>query len=193
MMHPILREFPERFETDRLIVRAPLPSDAQQVNTAVIESFDELRPWMAWAKEKPTLEQTAETIRRAHGQFLLREELMLLLFLKDGETLVGSSGLHRIDWDIPSFEIGYWVRTSYGGRGYITEAVRGITQFAFEYLDARRVFIKCDAMNTRSAAIARRAGFDYEGIHRCDTRDHFGKLRDTLYFARIRPEEAEQG
>ena len=32
-------------------------------------------------------------------------------------------GLHRIDWAVPKFEIGYWARTSHAGRGYITEDV----------------------------------------------------------------------
>lgn len=144
---------------------------------------------MSWAKEAPAPEQTAETIRRAHGRFLLREDLMYLLLLKGTETLVGCSGLHRIDWDIPCFEIGYWVRTSFAGHGYITESVRGLAAFAFEQLDARRVFIKCDAKNVASAAVARRAGFEYEGLHRCDTRDHFGHLRDTLYFAKVSRDE----
>ncbi len=185
-MKPILQDFPESFETERLTIRAPKPSDAIEVNQAITESIDELRPWMAWATEAPTPEQTAETVRRAHGRFLLREDLMYLILLKGAETLVGCSGLHRIDWDIPSFEIGYWVRTSHAGQGYITEAVSGLTAFAFEQLGAHRVFIKCDAKNVASAAVAKRAGFEYEGLHRCETRDHFGQLRDTLYFAKVR-------
>lgn len=189
MVKPILQDFPEAFETARLVIRAPQPSDAYEVNQAILESLNELRPWMAWAKESPTLEQTTETVRRAHGRFVLREDLMYLLFLKSTETLVGCSGLHRIDWDIPSFEIGYWARTPYAGQGYITEAVRGLSTFAIEQLDARRVFIKCDAENAASAAVAERAGFILEGRHRCDTRDHFGKLRDTLYYAKVHADD----
>ena len=47
---------------------------------------------------------------------------------KDGRFL-GSSGLHRIDWDVPKFEIGYWCRTSLARRGYITEAVAKIEEY----------------------------------------------------------------
>lgn len=187
-MEPILKDFPEQFETERLLIRAPRPDDAEEVNQAIIESIDELRPWMSWAKEKPTLSQTAENMRRAHGKFVLREDLMYLITFKQpdsrsGKLLVGCSGLHRIDWEIPCFEIGYWVRSCFAGNGYITEAVRGLTDFAFEQLGARRVFIKCDERNKPSAAVAERAGFRLEGIHHCDNRDHFGVLRNTIYYA----------
>ena len=88
---------------------------------------------------------------------------MLLLFLKGTGTLVGSSGLHRIDWEVPKFEIGYWCRTGFTGRGYVTEAVRGISAFAFDVLGARRVEIRCDSRNLPSARGAERAGFRLEG------------------------------
>lgn len=195
-MNPILRDFPTYFETERLIIRAPEPEDAAVVNQAVIESINELRPWMAWAKENPTIEQTAENIRRAHAKFLLREDLMYLLTLKEsssqtGKPLVGCSGLHSINWEIPSFEIGYWARSTFAGKGYITEAVRGLTDFAFSQLGANRVFIKCDVKNVRSLAVAERAGFEKEGLHRHDARDHFGNLRDTLCFATTKSQHGQ--
>jgi len=46
MTDPILRDFPERFESERLLIRAPLPRDGANVHAAIAESLDELRPWM---------------------------------------------------------------------------------------------------------------------------------------------------
>ncbi|MEZ4713461.1 MAG: GNAT family N-acetyltransferase [Caldilineaceae bacterium] len=188
-MKPILRDFPDHFESERLLIRGPRPGDGPELNAAVIDSLAELKPWMPWAQKPPTLEESEENARRGHVRFMTREDLWLLLFSKGTHTMVGGSGLHRIDWDIPSFEIGYWVRTPYAGQGYITEAVAAITDFAFDVLGARRVFIKCDAKNERSAAVARRLDFSFEGTLHCDTRDHFGNLRDTLVFAKVRKEE----
>jgi RimJ/RimL family protein N-acetyltransferase len=68
----------------------------------------------------------------------------------------------------------------------MTEAVKGIADFAFTQLEARRVEIRCDARNEKSAAVARRAGFDLEGHLRHETRDHNNALRDTLIFSRVR-------
>lgn len=187
MNKAILRDFPDHFETERLLLRAPQPGDGAALHAAVVESIAELRPWMPWAKETPTLEIEEEVMRHAHVQFMARSDLMLLLFHRASGELIGASGLHRIDWSVPRFEIGYWIRTSYSGQGLMTEAVSGITAFAFDTLGARRVEIRCNVENERSAAVARRAGYTLEGILRHDERHHLtGALRDTMVFAQVR-------
>ena len=87
---------------------------------------------------------------------------------------------------MPRFEIGYWCRTSYAGKGYITEAVNAITAFAFDVLGARRVEIRCDALNLRSRRVAERCGFPLEATLRQFDRSVDGELRDELVFAKLR-------
>ncbi len=184
---PILLDFPDSFESERLLIRALRPGDGPAINAAVIESLDELRPWMPWAVEMPPLAETEEFARRAAAGWLSRESLTLSLWRKDTGEYVGNSGMHRIDWEVPSVEIGYWVRTSLAGQGYITEAVHAITAFAFDTLGAHRVEIHCDERNTRSAAVARRAGFELEAILRNHRRHHLTlELRNTMIFAKVR-------
>lgn len=184
---PILLDLPDSFESERLIIRAPRPGDGPAINAAVVESLAELRPWMPWAVETPPLAETEEFARRAAAGWLTRESLTLTLWRKDTGEYVGNSGMHRIDWEVPSVEIGYWVRTSLAGQGYITEAVDAITAFAFDTLGAHRVEIHCDERNTRSAAVARRAGFDLEAILRNHRRHHLTlELRNTMIFAKVR-------
>lgn len=183
---PILFSFPDSFESDRLLIRSALWGDGAAVNEAVQESLDELRPWMPWARLLPTPEQSEASIRRARLEFLERKDLRLLLFKKDSGELVGSSGLHRIDWQTRKFEIGYWVRTSCSRQGYITEAVHAITNYAVQELQANRIEIRCDSRNSQSARIAERSGFTLEGILRGDKCDVNGKLRDTMIFAKVR-------
>jgi RimJ/RimL family protein N-acetyltransferase len=163
MSTAILRDFPSQFESERLLLRAPGAGDGEATYLAVMESLPELRPYMA------------------------RTDLMLLIFLKSSGVLLGGSGLHNIDWRVPRFEIGYWLRTRYTGHGYMTEAVNAIAAFAFDILTARRVEIRCDERNTRSAAVARRCGFNLEGILRHNGRDHLaGDLENTMVFASIK-------
>jgi RimJ/RimL family protein N-acetyltransferase len=183
---PILLSFPDNFESERLLIRSALWGDGAAVNEAVQESLDELRPWMPWARIIPTPEQSEASIRRSRLEFLERKDLRLLLFKKDSGELVGSSGLHRIDWQTRKFEIGYWIRTSCSKQGYITEAVNAITDFAVQQLQANRIEIRCDSRNTQSARIAERSGYTLEGILRSDKCDVDGQLRDTMIFAKVR-------
>ena len=185
-MNALLLDFPESFESDRLTIRAPRAGDGAEIHAAVQETFDDLKIWMPWAQQMPTLEESEATARRAQSQFLAREDLTLFLFLKGTNTLVGASGLHRIDWDVPKFEIGYWCRKRFQAQGYITESTEAITKFAFETLGAKRVEIRCDLKNVRSQRIPDRLGFKLEGTLRNDSRTPSGELRDTLIFAKIK-------
>jgi len=185
---PILLDFPDTFETERLIIRAPKAGDGQAINDAVRESQDHLKPWMPWAVKLQTPEESEELVRRGAMRWILREDLWMLLFRKSDGLYVGGSGLHRIDWSVPAFEIGYWVRKSLEGQGYISEAVAGITQFAFGVIGAERIEIRCDTRNGRSASVAQRAGYTLEGTLRHNAWANDGTLRDTHVFGMIRPE-----
>jgi RimJ/RimL family protein N-acetyltransferase len=181
--NPLLLDFPDQFETERLIIRAPRPGDGAAANEAIRESIHELRPWMPWAQTVPDVEETEAIFRGGAARFIKREDFLLTLWRKSDGRFVGGSGLHRIDWSVPCMEIGYWCRTSLAGQGYITEVVIGITRFAFEHLYAQRLEIRCDARNTRSAGVAARAGYVLEArLHRhMRAADGVG-LRDTLIY-----------
>ncbi|WP_342514239.1 GNAT family N-acetyltransferase [Sporosarcina sp. FSL K6-1522] len=183
---PIIPNFSETFESERLVIRAPKLGDAPDVWNAICNSLPALREWMPFAQQAPELHQTEDNMRRAVADFVTREDLRLHLFLKETGEFIGSSGLHRIDWAIPKFEIGYWLDTKFEGNGYVTEAVERITQFAFEDLAARRVEIRCDEENAKSRSVAERAGFVLEGTLKQDALSADGNsLRNTCVYAKI--------
>jgi len=182
-----LPDVPEEIRSERLSLRAPHPDFASEMCAAVRESFAELKPWMEWAQKIPTARESLEQQSLAREAFLKREELQLILFV--GDRIVGSTGLHNIGWDVPSFEIGYWVRTPDARRGYITEAVTAIEKLAFETLGARRVEIRTSTRNLRSRTIPERLGYELEGILRNDSRETDGRLRDTAIYSRTGDED----
>ncbi len=185
-MNPLLLDFPDSFDTERLTIRCPQAGDGAQVNAAIYESENELRPWFPWMKAALTVDEHEALMREARGKWLKREQLWMLVFLKGTDELVASSGLHDCNWEVPSFEIGYWCRTKYVGYGYVTESTKAITEFSFTHLKARRVQLICDDRNTRSAATAERSGFQLEGILRHNSLDVHGNLRNTRMYAQVR-------
>jgi RimJ/RimL family protein N-acetyltransferase len=189
-MDPLLLDIPEDIETERMIVRIARPGEGVAVNEAIRESFAELQPWMPWAQTCPTPEETESHGRRAHAKFHVREDLTYRGWLKGTDRLVVSSGLHRLDWSVPRFEIGYWVRTSMTGKGYAGEMVRALANLAFETLRAKRVEIRCDARNQRSWRVAERCGFEFEGVLRCDSRGTDGSVRDTRVYSIVGPQSS---
>ena len=101
---------------------------------------------------------------------------------RESGRYLGGTGLHRIQWEIPAFEIGYWIRKSEEGKGYVTEATRMLTDFAFGKLQANRVFLRVATENVRSLAIPPRVGFEPEGVLRNAVVDAHGELHDLAIF-----------
>jgi len=183
-MNPLLLNFPDEFQTERLTIRAPRPGDGPIFNAAVLDALEACKPWMPWAKKAPTVEESEELMRPAHAKFVRREDLMFLVFLRETGTLVVSSGIHRAMWTTPRFEIGYWVRTPFAGRGYVTEAAAGLTEFARTSLGAKRVEIRASDKNPRSWRIPEKLGLIYEGTLKNWTRAPAGELHDLRVYAK---------
>ena len=188
---PILMELPAQLVGERVLVRPYRPGDGNALWEAVDESRDHILPWLPWGDTHKSPADSEVFARRFAASWLTREDLILGVWDSSGNRFLGGSGLHRIDWETPSFEIGYWLRKSAVGRGYMTEAAWLITQMAFDNLGANRVYIHCAVGNDRSAAIPPRLGFVLEGVQRNAKRNTRGELHDMQVFA-MTPDVYEQ-
>lgn len=187
-MKPILLDLPTPIITPRLILRPPQVGDGVAINEAILESFKVLNQFMPWAKERPSVKESEEFVRQAAANWILKNnnEPYLPLFMFDKKTnhFIGSTGYHHYDWDIPSIETGYWIRSSRAGNGLMTEAVNAITQYAFKQLGVKRIAITCDIGNTRSKKIPERLGYQLEAVIKANRIKMTGELSDTAVFAR---------
>ncbi len=178
-----LPKVPAEIETERLIIRCPKVTDVVELHAAVHESLAELSPWMNWATPAYSLPGAEQNTRAAIAAFITRKDLRYHFHDKQSGIFLGSSGLHRIDWHVPKFEIGYWVRSSKAGQGYVTETVRALTHLAFGQFMAVRVEIRCDERNFRSYRLAESCGFALEGTLKNEARAKDGSLRSTCIYA----------
>jgi RimJ/RimL family protein N-acetyltransferase len=178
-----------RLETERLIIRRGTADDAPAWTDAAAASWAELSVYLNWAQgPKPTLHWTLDWAKTIDAWFDDRTQLSYVLFEKRTGAFVGNCWLSQFDWTVPRGEIGYWCATDKVGRGYITEAVVAMTEFAWS-LGLVRLELRCDARNLRSRAVAERAGYTLEGVLRNDCRTPQGALRTTYLFAQIPNQE----
>jgi RimJ/RimL family protein N-acetyltransferase len=186
---PILVEVPERLDGERIVLLAPRAGTGAELAVVIGQSLSQLRPWMPWAQEAPTAESSEAVVRRMQADFIARRDLCFQIYARrpDGSPgrMLGGTGLHRMDWAVRRFEIGYWIRPEVSGQGHVGEAVRLLTALAFDQLAARRVEIRCDARNLKSRAVAERGGFQLEGILRNEALGVDGRPRDTCVYARV--------
>lgn len=162
----------------------PRRADALDVLSAVEESHPELARWQSWARELPTLTAIEAHIARVRAAWELNDQKLFHLF-SHSERFLGTCGLEKIDWNLGVFEIGYWLRTSSVGRGYVTEAVRTLEEQVFAFCGGRCIVIKCDRLNCRSAAVPRRLGYRLDGTLRCERMDARGDAQDTMVWSKL--------
>lgn len=185
MFTPSLPDVPAELRTPRLLLRAPRPEDAPALHAAIHASLPELRRWMVWAQAPLDLPGMVQNLTQAAEWFERRENLRYLVWNAAGTELVGSSGYHALDWRVPKGEIGYWIATTQTGQGYATEVARALTEFGLDTLGFRRIEVRCDRRNERSARIPRVLGYTLDALLRNDdvAADDPTRVRDTLLFS----------
>lgn len=185
---------PYALKTARLTLRCPDPSDDEALYEAVQASRNELAEFIPWATESYSLEQAREYSQKARERFESDEDYSFRAFLNESGECVGGCGLHRIDWSVPRFEIGYWVATKHWRNGYATELSQALATLALGDLGAQRVEICCDADNLASAAIPPKIGFRLEATMYAYSRHHLkGTLCDRLVFVKLAPSLNREG
>lgn len=186
MEYRTLVEVADTLIGERVLVRAYHPDDAETLFAALNTSREHLYPWFPFFHDTQyELAETRDLLVRWQAQWLLRENFFMGIFQKTSGRFLGSVGFEARDWKSRSFEIGYWLCQEAQGHGYITETVRLVTDYLFAHLDAQRVEIRCDARNQRSAAVARRLGFQLEGSLRNVALAADGILETMLVFSLI--------
>ncbi len=80
------------------------------------------------------------------------------------EKLVGTTGLHQIDWVNRAAEFGIAITDKkYWNTGLGTEATKLTLKYAFEYLNLNRVSLRVYEYNKRAIHVYEKCGFVHEG------------------------------
>jgi RimJ/RimL family protein N-acetyltransferase/class 3 adenylate cyclase len=163
------RSFP-RLETERLILRTPVPEDADPL--APMYADPEVMRYLGDGRTL-TREETERSVRRMIEGWEADGFGLFTTVRKEDGVVIGRVGLivwnpetwqpTRADSDGPTeVEVGYTLGRPYWGHGYATEAAAAARDFAVEQLGARRLIAMIIFGNTASENVARKLGFRYE-------------------------------
>jgi RimJ/RimL family protein N-acetyltransferase/8-oxo-dGTP pyrophosphatase MutT (NUDIX family) len=189
-MDKSLIDIPTRFETARLYLRCFQPGDGQmyyavsQRNRGHLSRFESDNVVM----EIQSLEDAKSIVRDLAAEWEARNSFFLGAFDKDSDEFVAQIYVGPANWDLPEFQIGYFVDKEHEGCGYATEAVKATLRFIFQHLKAHRVRLECDDTNVRSYRVAERCGMVREGHFRETKKDSEGIYSGTLYYSILRRE-----
>jgi ribosomal-protein-serine acetyltransferase len=166
VMNKMLLDLPARLETDRLIVRPYQAGDGPAYHDVCLRNKEHLLPYEAGnpALGVKTVEDAEILVREFAAAWVSRRAFFFGAWKKsDPAVFVAQLYVGAVNWDLPEFEVGYFVDQRYEGQGYVTEGVNAALVFAFDHLQAHRARLVCSDINTRSYRVAERCGFTREG------------------------------
>ena len=93
-----------------------------------------------------------------------RQERSFSLAIFHEKTLIGQISLGGVIYGaMRAGHIGYWIDRNYANKGYTTQAVNMLTNYAFGELALHRVEINLRPENVASRRVAEKAGYILEG------------------------------
>lgn len=161
-----------RLETDRLVLRTPVPEDAEAL--APMYADPEVMRYVGDGRTL-TRADTERSVKRMIERWEADGFGLFTTVRKDDEAVIGRVGLlvwNTDTWepttraaaaDVPSeVEVGYTLGRPYWGHGYATEAAGAVRDYALGELGATRLIALIIHGNTASENVARKLGLEYE-------------------------------
>lgn len=142
------------------------PDDAPDFAEAVHESASSVGRWMPWAHKDYSLTEAQSWIAQCQQGWEQQSSFEFGIFDSANGRLAGGCGLNQLNKLHGYCNLGYWVRDSFHRRGVATEAIRSLSDFAFNELMLGRVEIAVAVGNLASLGAAKKAGAHEEGTAR---------------------------
>ena len=145
--------------TKRLQLRPFQESDATDVFECW-ESDAEVARYMFWTSHDD-INKTEEWIAFEIGQIHKDDWYRFAIVEQESGNLIGT-GLIYYEDEVSSWEIGYNLGQRYWNKGYTTEAMQAILQFAKHTLGIKEIVGRHAKENTASEYVMKKLGFQYE-------------------------------
>jgi RimJ/RimL family protein N-acetyltransferase len=166
---------------ERLYLRPLEPSDAATItpwfNNPTVNRTILVRPPMSFRAEEDWLTKLGQG-----------DDVVLGIVLKDGDRLIGSTGLKQFDWRNRHAAFGILIgEVAQWNQGYGTEATALVVRHGFETLNLNRIWLEVYEYNPRGQCAYERVGFKVEGRLRQHTFRE-GRYWDVVFMGILREE-----
>lgn len=151
------------FQLDDLDIHLVMPQSWQAIDLyqAIAHDRVSLGKWLPWAYQMKSAQDEASFIQTIQEK-MIKDRMVVLTILVNGEPS-GMIDLHNLVKNQKG-EIGYWLSSTYQGRGIVTNSVLKLCQYAFSELNLQYVDLIIAVENGKSARIARNADFKLMGM-----------------------------
>jgi RimJ/RimL family protein N-acetyltransferase len=109
--------------------------------------------------------------------------------LKEKKSCIGGIALAKVNKDQGTATLGYWLGEDYWRKGYGSEALKAVLDFAFKKLKLRRLEAGVFTGNPSSGKLLEKFGAKMEGMKRKSKRCKAdGKIKDEICYGLLKEE-----
>lgn len=161
-------------KSERLILRTPVLEDADNIVLGI--SDWKIASMLATAPFPYTLNDAIEWIEnKVIGSTEIEHVFAITLADNPDAGLVGLMGVHGNEQEKGLAEVGYWLAEPYWGKGYASEALRILIDFAFETFGFVTLVAGNFEDNPGSGRVLEKTGFEPDGVE-----EAYSRARDGL-------------
>ncbi len=175
-------------ETERTIIRVPVPTDADELNNFNVSNRAHLTPWEPLHDEEYfTAAACLRLLEKLQSDFEAGITLPLVAWAKEGRKIVARCNFSNIvRGPLQACYLGYSVDKGHEGQGIMFEVAEAAIRYVFDRLQLHRVMANYLPRNERSGRLLERLGFQREGFARSYLLIA-GKWEDHILTSRINP------
>lgn len=165
------QRWPVKISGDEIYLRPLRFRDHARWNTVRAENRQWLAPWEATVPAHGPIDDESkerelpsffQMIRQVNREARNGRSFSFAVWHK--HNLIGQISLGGVIYGaLRAGHIGYWIDLNYINRGYMTQAVELVTDFAFNSLILHRIEINLRPENIASKRVAEKAGYIFEG------------------------------
>ena len=188
-MPGILSGLPEKLESQRLLIRRYSEGDGKAL-FALLERNNNrefLFPNVEEVAIIKTIEEAETKVQKHSAEWDSRKRFVLGIWEKKNNIYIGEIWIEPNKWNVPSFELGWFLGQGYLGKGFATEAAQRSLKFLFHDLGAHKVIVITRDTNHPSIKLAERLGFKKEGHFR-EARIEHGTRYGLVYYGMLKTE-----
>ena len=181
-----------RLVTPRLVLRPPRTGDVSEIRRLLRVNDEHLRPWNPASppgEDPSSITEVSKAVLRQRREWKQGRGHVFMMALRERPaTFIGKIALNGImRGAMYGAYLGYWVAASAQGKGYVTEGLSAVLDFAFGPAGLHRVQAAIMPRNPRSLRVIEKLAFRREGYAERYLQIA-GNWEDHVIFAKTREE-----
>ncbi len=177
----MLHKGTQTIQTDRLVLRKYETSDAEGMYRNWVTDREVTRFW-GWEPHK-SIEETRALLQTWVEDGQRADVYHWIIVLRSSDEPIGYLYLNEIVCEKKSCAIHYLLSRPYWNKGYMTEAVKGVIEFAFKTVGFKTIHSRHHVDNPASGRVLSKAGMQYIGTQHRTFPDYESLSGDYLLYS----------